>query len=67
VNKLFEEYNKNKHDLEEAYEDHIIKSLNGKQEHIDVMSKTAFYVHLDDKKLMIETYPHILDKLLQIF
>lgn len=67
VSKLFEEYNKNKHNLEDAYEDYIIKSLNGKQEHIDVMSKTSFYVHLDDKKLMIEKYPHVLDKLIQVF
>ncbi len=67
VSRLFDEYNKNKIALEDSYDNFIISECKWKKEHIDLMSRTAFYVHVEDKKLMIEKYPHILDKLINVF
>lgn len=67
VSRLFEEYSKNKDNLEEAYDNFLVNECKWKKEHIDLMSRVAFYVHIEDKKLMIEKYPHVLDKLIKTF
>lgn len=64
---LMELYQKNKHEINEKYDQYRLSLKKWKKEHIDLCSRMPFYVSLEDKELLIDKYPDELDKMIKIF